>query len=57
VTDEFEPNKSEHNGKVYGFSIDPHSGTLASAGHGRGISPFGIATCRVENGRCKPAPL
>ncbi len=57
VTDEFEPNKPEHNGKVYGYSIDPHSGTLTSVGHGRGISPFGIATCRVESGRCKPAPL
>ena len=57
VTDEFEPNKPEHGGKVYGFSIDPHSGALTSVGHAGGMSPFGIATCRVENGRCKPAPL
>lgn len=55
VTDESD--SIEHHGKVYGYSIDPHSGALMSLGHELAASPFGIATCRAENGRCKPPPL
>lgn len=58
VTDDSGPmNKYGYHGKVFGFSIDSQSGALTSVGHAISASPFGIATCRVENGRCKPPPL
>lgn len=59
VTGEFEPlsSKDKNGNKVYGYSIDAHSGALKNVGSADSQSPFGIATCRVENGRCKPPPL
>jgi 6-phosphogluconolactonase len=45
---------------VSGYTVDPTSGALtpmAGSPFSAGNNPFGMATCRVKNGRCKPPKL
>jgi DNA-binding beta-propeller fold protein YncE len=54
----FVTNYSSNNVSVY--TIDANSGALAPVAgspFGAGTAPFGIATCRVKNGTCKPPAM
>jgi 6-phosphogluconolactonase len=47
-------------GNVSAYTINPTSGALTTvygSPFGAGLVPFGIATCRVKSGTCKPPPL